>query len=55
MLEPALPIRLSSIADTPVVPARAAYAKTLFRDLRDRFLRLLRFLGEFLAKGGALS
>jgi hypothetical protein len=54
MLERALPIRLSSIAHTPVVPARAD-AKTLFRDLRDRFLRLLRLLGEFIAKGGALS
>jgi hypothetical protein len=50
MLQRALPI----IARDPAIGERADTA-TLLRDLRDRFLRLLRFLGDFIAKGGPLS
>jgi hypothetical protein len=54
MLERALPIRHSPIAQTPVIRGRAD-AKDALRDVGDRFLQLLRFLGEFIANGGPLS
>ena len=54
MLERALPIWLSPIAQQPAIDARVD-AKKWLRDIRDRFVALLRFLGEFIAKGGPLS
>jgi hypothetical protein len=54
MLERALPIRHSPIAQTPVIPGTVD-AKNTLRGVGNRILQLLRFLGEFIAKGGALS
>ena len=56
MLERALPFEHSEIP----IGARLALHKpaetiTRLRDFRDRLLRLLRFLGEFIARGGPLS
>ena len=50
MLERALPIRHSPVADAPAIDARAR-----LREWRDRLLWLLRILGDFIAKGGPLS
>jgi hypothetical protein len=50
MLERALPIRHSPIADVPAIDARARLG-----ELRLRLLWLLRILGDFVAKGGPLS
>jgi hypothetical protein len=54
MLERALPIRHSPIADKPAI-GECVDARELFRTLRDRLLWLLRVLGDFIAKGGPLS
>jgi hypothetical protein len=56
MLERALPFKHTEIS----VGERFALHKpaetiTGLRDFRDRLLRLLRFLGEFIARGGPLS
>jgi hypothetical protein len=56
MLERALPFEHSEIP----IGARLALHKpaetiTRLRDFRDRLFRLLRFLGEFIARGGPLS
>jgi hypothetical protein len=54
MLERALPIRHSPIADRPAIRGSAG-ARELLCDARDRLLWLLRVLGDFIAKGGPLS
>jgi hypothetical protein len=54
MLQRALPIRPSPIARPPVIRGKVD-ARTTLRDIRGRFLQLLRFLGEFIAKAGPLS
>ena len=54
MLERALPIRHSPIADEPAI-REGVDARELFHNLRDRLLWLLRVLGDFIARGGPLS
>ena len=56
MLERALPFkRAEIILGERLGPHRPAEAITLLRDLRDRLLQLLRWLGDFIARGGPLS
>jgi hypothetical protein len=54
MLERALPIRHSPIADTPAI-RDGVDATALLRDIRHPLLWLLRVLGDFIAHGGPLS
>jgi hypothetical protein len=56
MLERVLPLDHSPIAlgERLELPKSAGAAKRL-RDFIDRVLRLLRLLGEFIARGGPLS
>jgi hypothetical protein len=54
MLERALPTRHLPIADKPAIRG-GADAGALLRNIRHRLLWLLRVLGDFIAKGGALS
>jgi hypothetical protein len=53
MLERALPLKRSEIAERLRLHRPVAIA--LLRDFRDRLLRLLRLLGDFIARGGPLS
>jgi hypothetical protein len=56
MLQRALPVRQSPIALGEIFGSREPpKARSLFRGFVDRSLRLLRWLGEFAASGGALS
>jgi hypothetical protein len=56
MLQRALPIRRPHVTAGERLEARAPLtARALFRALVDHSLRLLRWLGEFLAAGGPLS
>jgi hypothetical protein len=56
MLERALPFKHSEIAVGKKTGLHGpAEAITGLRDFRDRLLRLLRFLGDFIARGGPLS
>jgi hypothetical protein len=56
MLERALPFKHSEITGgARLALQRPAETITGLRDFRDRLLRLLRFLGEFIARGGPLS
>ncbi len=56
MLERALPLKQSGATVAERLRLhRPAGAIALLRDLRDRLLRLLRFLGDFIARGGPLS
>jgi hypothetical protein len=56
MLERALPFKHSEITAAERLGLHKP-AETIIglRDFRDRLLRLLRFLGEFIARGGPLS
>jgi hypothetical protein len=53
MLERALRLNRSALAVAGLY--KLAEAISLLRDLRDRLLRLLRLLSEFIARGGPLS
>jgi hypothetical protein len=56
MLERVLPLKRSQITlGERLGLHKPAEAIALLRDLRDRLLRLLRLLGEFIARGGPLS
>jgi hypothetical protein len=56
MLQRALPVRHPPIALGEMLGAREPLkARALFRGFVDHSLRLLRWLGEFFAAGGALS
>jgi hypothetical protein len=56
MLERALPFEHSEIPiGERLALHKPAETITRLRDFRDRLLRLLRFLGEFIARGGPLS
>ncbi len=56
MLERALPLKRSGITVGERLGLhKPAEAITLLRDLWDRLLRLLRLIGEFIARGGPLS
>ena len=56
MLQRALPVRHPHIALREMLGAREPLkARALFRGFVDHSLRLLRWLGEFFATGGALS
>lgn len=56
MLERALPFKHSGIAGDPRLELHGpAQALTWLREFRDRLLRLLRLLGDFITRGGPLS
>ncbi len=56
MLERALPFKHPEItAGQRLALHKPAETIAGLRDFRDRLLRLLRFLGEFIARGGPLT
>jgi len=56
MLQRALPLQHPPIAPGEILGAhKPLKARALFRAFADHSLRLLRWLGEFAAAGGALS
>jgi hypothetical protein len=55
MLERALPFKPEITAGQRLALHKPAETIAGLRDFRDRLLRLLRFLGEFIARGGPLS
>lgn len=55
MLERVLPLSHSPIALGEKLELHKPVDATTLRDLIGRLMRLLRFLGEFIARGGPLS